>query len=343
MERETLRAIREANGEKQEDFAKRLNAVFNRKYDKSRISRWESGDENIPADVSGFLELEGLSFQRRKFPLVLSQVNQKGGVGKSFLTGSLGFVLAKACKRPSGVLIIDCDSQANATLGRGVTRAKIKELDGKGQTLYHALMGKCDINDIIVKATDGGPDVIPSSIRLAAAERDLIEREIRDGVWSNGHLRDLIRQIKTDYDFILLDCMPSLGVLTINALMASQHVLVPVQCETLAIIGLDNLAETIQFVRMKNPALKILGIVPTMYTARHSQDRESLQEIHDIASSMNKLHVFDPIPRSTQISQAASANVCAYSVDPGIVGLDTIIAIAAKLGVCTAGAKHGVA
>lgn len=320
MDGDTLKSIREQRFETQKELAFALNRRFGRKYDDPKVSRWESGTEKIPPDVAGFLLMEQLKFRGSGSCRVIATINQKGGVGKSTISLSIGHLLAKAGAK---VLLVDGNSQANLTLGVGIGRGRIRELDASGRTLYHVLTGKVELRDIILNSSFRGLDVVPSSIQLAVAERELIEREVGHGIamhtnrrvreilaslnlraehnavierelgqgagvehaQANSRLREILRSVKANYDFVIIDCMPSLGILTLNALYAADLAVIPVQAEVFSIVGLGNLADTIADVRKRNPALQMLGVVPNMYNHRQSQDRASLEEINAFAKT----------------------------------------------------------
>jgi chromosome partitioning protein len=344
MDGDKLRQIREARNETQESFAATLNRIFSRRYDKSRVSRWETGSEPIPVDVSNMLYTECLTYEPKNRCMVLSTSLRKGGTGKSTITSALGFLLSKVkCgDRSCRVLCIDCDSQANLSLALGIDRDRIDELDAVGRTFYHVVMGRTPIADAVQKTGIPGLDIIASSVSLAFAERELLTREIREDIPANHALRDIMTdEFKRGYDFILLDCMPSLGITTLNALCASDRVLYAVQVESYAVVGMDHLTEIIATVRKgSNPDLRTLGVVPTMYSNRLSQDRASLDDIRRKATIMG-VPVFEPLPRSTLFPQAAAANVVLYNVDRSAPGLQTFVEIAEALGVQTIGGING--
>ena len=374
MEGATMMAIRKSRGLSQKELAGVLNLRFNRKYDDKKVSRWENGSEAIPADVAGQLSLDSLKYTPTKKCTVVSVCGQKGGIGKSTISLALGHVLTKSGAR---VLLVDCDSQANLTMGCGIGHALMKELDAHGRTHYHALVGRIGLPEIIRDTSLKGMRIVPSSIQLAVAERELVERELVDGFHerlkevmisvplseteraavvkklsekdvhavsganANGRLRELLRDVKNDFDFVLIDCMPSLATLTMNALHASDLALIPCQPETFAIVGLKNLTDTIAGVRRRNPALRILGVIPSMYNARQSQDRASLDDIRNFAKAADAfarnqeegVRVFEPIPRSTAYAQASAISVILHEEDPGAPGLQTFIELAEALGV----------
>ena len=326
MDGSELRTVRERRGETGDAFAKSVNEKLGRRHDRQRVSRWENGTEVIPADVEGLITLWQLAFRPTGKCKTVTICQQKGGIGKSTTCTGLAHILAVAGAR---VLIVDCDSQANATMLTGLTERNIERLDREQRTLYHVLApdSPLSMKDAIRNTSIVGLDVVPSSISLAGAEMTL-----NDGTdASKRRLRELIGSVKKDYDFILVDTAPSLGILTISALTAANAILIPVQCESLAISGLKHLHRTISGVRDRlNPDVDILGILPTMYTSRLSQDRESLDQIHRLAGDTP---VFEPIPKSTIYTQAAAGNRITHDADPSAPGLMTYISIAKRLGV----------
>ena len=186
---------------------------------------------------------------------IISVANQKGGVGKTTTSINLTAALADAGKK---VLIVDIDPQGNTTSGFGVDKNE------QDNTVYELLLDECTVNEAILRDIYPGVDMIPSNINLAAAEIELIGIEYKEFI-----LRDALDYIRDDYDYILLDCPPSLNVLTVNAMTASDTVIVPIQCEYYALEGLSQLIHTINLVKTRlNPKLDIEGIVFTMYDAR---------------------------------------------------------------------------
>lgn len=335
MDGEQIRALRERQGLTQGDMAARLNALTGRKIDKSKVSKWESGKDRVPPDIGGLLQM--MSLERSDHaPLphavTVALAIQKGGTAKTATSLCLSFVLARAGFR---VLLIDADSQANATVQAGVPVADTVALTKAGKTLYHALTGKSAVEDCILRTPYPNLHLLPSSIALAVAEKEMTQ----DQISPSGFLRQMIAKIRTSYDFIIVDCAPSLSPLTMNALVAADYVLIPCQTEAPAILGLDHLYNTLTEVRQRaNPRLEILGIVPTMYNARLSQDRASLDDIQQVWGTA--MHIFDPIPRATIYSQAAASQRITVEADPGAPGVDVYIRIAERLIAASASAAE---
>lgn len=325
MTGEELRALRDRLGKTQQEFAVWLNNLMGRRYDKQKISRWETDREKLPRDVAGALSVAGLGLDRpsRHGPaLTVAIALQKGGTAKTATSINLAYVLARAGNR---VLLVDADSQGNATVHVGIPAERVVELSKQGRTHYHALTGKAPLGEVIVPTDVPGLDLVPASIALAAAEADLYHEPT--GI---GAMAEMLESVKADYDFIIIDCAPALGMVTSAALAAARYLLIPCQTEAHAILGLDHLSETIAKIRRRsNPDLQILGIVPTMYSARQSQDRASLDELQEHWGT--RIPMFEPIPRSTVYSQAAAANAITLAGDPGAPGVETFVDIARRL------------
>lgn len=216
--------------------------------------------------------------------------NQKGGVGKTTTAINLSASLAELGQK---VLIIDMDPQGNTTSGVGV------EKDEKEYTVYELLLGECSMEDSLTESVCENLTVVPSNINLAAAEIELIGTENKEFI-----LRDAVSSIKEQYDFILIDCPPSLNVLTINAMCAADTVLVPIQCEYYALEGLSQLMHTIELVRERlNPELEIEGVVFTMYDARTNL---SLEVVENVKENLNQNIYKTIIPRNVRLAEAPS-------------------------------------
>ena len=231
---------------------------------------------------------------------IIAICNQKGGVGKTTTAINLGAYLAAAGKF---VLLADLDSQANATVGLGV------QLASESQNVYHALID--DINpDILIRKTGlFGFDILPASQNLAGATVELVSMDSRE-----SRLKKVLGAVRGNYDYILVDCPPSLGLLTINALSAAEQVLIPVQCEYYALEGLGQLMNTIDLVKGSvNPDLQVLGVVLTMYDKRN-------QLAHQVVNEVMKNfpgRVFEAmIPRTVSLAEAPSFGKTILQFDP---------------------------
>ena len=216
--------------------------------------------------------------------------NQKGGVGKTTTAISLGAYLAA---RGSRVLLADVDPQANATSGLGFDKWR---LDG---SIYEVLLAGRPAATTILKTNRNGLDLLPSSPNLAAAELELGDADGRE-----SRLREALASVASEYDFVLLDCPPSLGLLTLNGLVAAGDVIVPVQCEYLALEGLSLLLDTVERVRRAlNPELRVFGIVMTMFDPRTNLSEQVVEEVrtHYPAALFRTV-----IPRNVRLSEAPS-------------------------------------
>ena len=221
---------------------------------------------------------------------IISIVNQKGGVGKTTTAVNLASAVGIAGKK---VLLVDADPQGNTTSGYGINRKKV------GVTSYDLLIGKATADKALVKTEYKNVDIVPASIDLAAAEVDLIEIDHRE-----AQLKMALAGVREAYDYIFIDCPPSLGLITVNALNASDTVLVPIQCEYFALEGLSQLMATVRQVkRLYNPTLEIEGIVLTMFDGRLNLTHQVVAEIKKYFA--NKLYK-TAIPRAVRLSEAPS-------------------------------------
>lgn len=231
---------------------------------------------------------------------VISICNQKGGVGKTTTSVNLGAYLTAMGKY---VLLVDLDSQANATVGLGV------HLADNGSNIYHSLISDLNPQLSIRKTSLFGFDILPAAQSLAGATVELVsmeERELR--------LKKVLNPIRTSYDYILVDCPPSLGLLTVNALAASEKVIIPVQCEYYALEGLSQLLKTIDLVRQGlNPDLQVLGVLLTMYDRRNQLSNQVLNEV----SKNFPGRVFNAvIPRTVSLAESPSFGKTILQFDP---------------------------
>lgn len=221
---------------------------------------------------------------------ILAIINQKGGVGKSTTAVNLAAALGALGKE---VLLVDLDPQGNATSGYGINK---RELD---ECVYNVLLGETAVEDVILSCVGEGVDVLPSTISLAGAEVELVNEMARE-----NRLKNALGSLRGRYDFILIDCPPSLGLLTINALVAADKLLVPIQCEFYALEGVTKLLDSMKRVKgILNPSLDIYGIVLTMYDSRTNLAKQVVEEVQSFFGSA----VFETlIPRTVKLSEAPS-------------------------------------
>jgi chromosome partitioning protein len=221
---------------------------------------------------------------------VLSILNQKGGVGKSTTAINLAATLGEANKK---VLIIDFDPQGNASSGFGIDKEELEE------DIYDSLLNDTPLDEIIHPTMMNTVFVAPATIQLAGAEIELVSQIAREQT-----LKSIIEPVKEHFDYIIIDCPPSLGLLTLNALVASDGLLIPIQCEYYALEGVSKLVETMKMVQSKlNPDLEIFGVLMTMYDKRTTLSNQVVAEVKKYFGDK----VFETIiPRSVKLSEAPS-------------------------------------
>ena len=252
----------------------------------------------------------------------IALINQKGGVGKTTSAINLAAALGEAGEK---VLLIDFDPQGNATTGILKYR-----LDEDAKTIYELLCGLAKAEECIIRDVAEGVDLIPAGISLSGAEVELLELE---SVETKTQLRDAIGVLKQEYDYILIDCPPSIGILTINALTASDGAIIPVQCEFYALEGLKQVIETIRLIQSKlNEDLEIEGILLTMYNSRTRLSIQVVETVRETVTGQLGEKVFDTlIPRNVRLAEAPSFGEPITVYDSSSRGADSYRMLAAEL------------
>ncbi len=246
---------------------------------------------------------------------IIAFANQKGGVGKTTTAINIGASLAAIKKR---VLLIDLDQQGNAGTGLGFVRAQHK------QSVYGVIMGTNNIAENILTTAVPGLHLLPSGIEMASAEVDLLDIENRE-----YRLRDALKPVLDYYDYILLDCPPALGLVTINALNAADSVIIPLQCEFFALEGISQLVSTINKVQKKwNPDLKILGVLLTMYDKRYSMTRDVE---NDVRKTFGDAVFKTVVPRNVRVAEAPSHGKPALFYDFNSTGAQGYLRVATEI------------
>lgn len=238
---------------------------------------------------------------------VIAIANQKGGVGKTTTSTNLSASLAELGKK---VLVVDIDPQGNATSGLGIDKNNLEN------TLYELFIGECELEECLINDALENLSVLPSNVNLSGAEIELIGVDKREYI-----LKKNLEKIRDNYDYIIIDCPPSLNILTVNALSAADSVLVPIQCEYYALEGLSQLVYTINLVKKRlNPNLTMEGVVFTMYDARTNL---SLEVVENVKSNLKQNIYKTIIPRNIKLAEAPSRGMPINIYDPKSAGAES--------------------
>lgn len=245
---------------------------------------------------------------------IIAITNQKGGVGKTTTGVNLAASLAVTKRR---VLLVDLDPQGNATMGSGIDKRALSS------TVYHVLLGEKSLAEVRLHAA-AGYDVLPSNRELAGAEVELVDIDHRE-----TRLKDALKAVVAEYDFILIDCPPALNLLTVNGLTAAQAVMIPMQCEYYALEGLSDLVSTVKRVREHlNPDLEIEGLLRTMYDPRNMLAQQvSAQLIQHFGDKVYRT----VIPRNVRLAEAPSHGLPALEFDRASKGAQAYLALAGEM------------
>ena len=246
---------------------------------------------------------------------IIAIANQKGGVGKTTTAINLSASLAEKGRK---VLAIDMDPQGNLSSGLGLDKNTIEG------TIYDMIIGESDVEKVIHKDTIENLDILPSNVDLSAVEIEMIDVENKEFVVKNS-----IQKIRDDYDYIIIDCPPSLSLLTVNAMTTADSVLVPIQCEYYALEGLSQLIHTVELVKSRlNPVLEIEGVVFTMYDARTNL---SLQVVENVKDNLEQNIYKTIIPRNIRLAEAPSFGTPINQYDPRSAGAESYMRLAEEV------------
>lgn len=253
--------------------------------------------------------------QEEKMGRIIAVANQKGGVGKTTTSINLSSCIAAKGKK---VLVIDIDPQGNTTSGFGIEKNELEN------TIYELILGDCTIEDCILKEVFSNISILPSNVNLAAAEIELIGVEKKEFI-----LKNEIDWIRDNYDFILIDCPPSLNLLTVNAMTTADSVLVPIQCEYYALEGLSQLIHTVNLVKERlNPELVMDGVVFTMFDSRTNL---SSQVVDNVKGHLNQKIYNTMIPRNIRLAEAPSYGKPINLYDPKSAGAESYMQLAEEV------------
>ncbi len=246
---------------------------------------------------------------------IIAITNQKGGVGKTTTSINLSAAIAETGEK---VLVVDMDPQGNTTSGFGVNKNELEN------TIYEMVLGECALQDCLIKNVATNVSLLPSNVNLAGAEVDLLDRDDKSFI-----LKKELDYIADEYEFIIIDCPPSLNMLTINAMTAANSVIVPIQCEYYALEGVSQLIHTINLVRDRlNPELNIDGVVFTMYDGRTNLSQQVVENVKNNLSH----HIYDTmIPRNIRLAEAPSYGQPITVYDSKSAGAESYRALAKEV------------
>ena len=246
---------------------------------------------------------------------VMAIINQKGGVGKSTTAINLSAALGEMGKQ---VLLVDLDPQGNTSSGLGIEKSRVEHC------VYDVLLNDVPVEDVIIPDVCEGLDVIPATINLAGAEVELVAEMARE-----NRLRDSVGSLRGKYDYVFIDCPPSLGLLTVNALVAADKLLIPIQCEFYALEGVTKLLDSMKRVKTRlNPSLDIFGVLLTMYDGRTTLSKQVVEEVRNYFGKI----VFDTlIPRTVKLSEAPSFGQPITQYDPSGKGAQSYVDLAKEV------------
>ena len=246
---------------------------------------------------------------------IIAIINQKGGVGKSTTAINLGAALGEMGKQ---VLLVDLDPQGNSSSGLGVEKSQVQNC------IYDVLLNDVPVEEVIIPDVCEGLDLVPATINLAGAEVELVSEMARE-----NRLKDAIGALRGKYDYIFIDCPPSLGLLTVNALVAADKLLIPIQCEFYALEGVTKLLDSMKRVKTRlNPTLDIYGVLMTMYDGRTTLSRQVVEEVR---SYFGRLVFETLIPRTVKLSEAPSFGQPITLYDPSGKGAQSYMSLAKEV------------
>jgi chromosome partitioning protein len=303
-----VRAVRLRLRLSQADLKDELNRRLGRSYDKPKVSRWENGREPVPEDVA--MTLEEMSARRPRDARVIVLANQKGGVGKTTSALNIGYALSRSGRR---VLLVDMDPQATATMG--ILAEHAVEAYRQGRTMAHVILGTTPLPQIIVRAEEKLANGRAPPFDVAPSHIELSETDGRREPGFDVSLREALESCLGDYDFIVIDAPPNLGMLTWMALAAANEAIIPVRTEPYDTMGVGLILGTINKVQRRlNPRLRLVGILPTQYGKRKSVDREVLA--HLVNAMGERAPVLEPVPDSAVFGHAARNGRIAAEASP---------------------------